>query len=312
MINIIENQPIFCRIVDNAINNDKISHAYLIAGDESKEAVNYLVKKILCQTKSACNECIICKKIDDNNHLDIMNFDGDVESIKKSNIESIVSNFQKSPVEGFYKVYIIENVEKSSLSSLNSLLKFLEEPEGNTVAVFTTLNKASVLSTILSRCQVIDLLPMNLDKCINHYVSLGYELATANLIAHIIGYRKSIDNDLIDCLDYLYLQAINTVEDIYLRRGNLLINTHLNLLKNKKDKKEIKIFLKILILILKDLIRFSNNLELIFNEKKSFYGSLSINVIDALEDLNLILEAQNKLEGNADVLLLIDSLMSSL
>lgn len=312
MNQVIERQPVFFKIIDNAFKNNKLSHAYLLSGDDSNECIKFLCMKILCQFNEPCFKCDACHKVDINQHIDLIKLNGELDSIKKKDIENIISKFTKSSLESKYKVYIIENIENSSLAAMNSLLKFLEEPEGDTIAIFSTKNKSMILPTIISRCQTIDLAPLNQKACSDKYTSLGYELAQANLLSVVYGYRADISIEDIETLEYLYLQAINTMEDIYKRRGNLIINTHLNIMKNKKEKKDLKNFFKILIVLMKDLINFNFDRDVVFSDKTVFYGSLNFDCVSILNAIEKISKTQFMLEGNADVQLLMDNLMSSL
>lgn len=311
MIHIKENQPVFYKIINNAVNQNKLSHAFLLCGDYSDIATNYLVLKLLCKFDEPCCQCDVCYKYLNNIHSDIIRFNGNEVSIKKQNIEFIINSFKKTPVEGEYKIYILENIDKASNSALNSILKFLEEPEKNTIAIFTTSNKQSILPTIISRCQCIDLLPISKKDCAQRLIDKGYELAVANIIAHIYG-SKNVDDIDVDLFNYLYLQALNTVEDVYKDKGNLHINTYLNLCKTKRDRNDIKIFLSIIVMILKDLLNYNFQRQIIFADKENYYSMIHFNLTKVVKDIENVSMAQKKLEGNDDLLLIIDSLLSSL
>lgn len=309
MKNILDQQPIFYKIVNNAITKDKMAHSFLLIGDQTNKSVNYLALRLLCEHSEPCLECDICNKYLNNTHSDVIKLDGKIESIKKKDIDLIIHNFNKSSIEGRFKIYIINNIEKSSPSALNSLLKFLEEPEKDTIAIFTTNNKQSILPTIVSRCQTIELKPIDKKTKTDKLVDKGYELATANIISEL---NLSLDTIELELIDFLYLQALNTIEDIYTSSENLLINTHLNLFKVKRDRNDIKIFLSIIVLLLKDLIYFKHNTPLYFRDKVLFYEKLDYDLDLVLRHIETISTYQKKLEGNADLQLLMDSLMSSL
>ncbi|QWQ39408.1 DNA polymerase III subunit delta' [Gemella sp. zg-570] len=148
---------------ENILKSDKLSHAYLFFSN-NEEVISYtilrFVKSIFCRNNFNnnfyyCDECKVCKQIDNNNYIDFLIIESD-NSIKKEEINflknklSIKSTFGK-------KIYWIKDVDKLTPQAANSLLKFLEEPEDDIIAILSSLNLAASLKTIVSRCQVINL-----------------------------------------------------------------------------------------------------------------------------------------------------------
>lgn len=109
----------------------------------------------------ACDHCNECRRIDEHNYGDFIYCNGLEETIKKPHIEYIQEQFSKSALEGKSKIYLMENIENSTIEAMNSLLKMLEEPTSGVYAIFTCQNLNRVLPTIQSRCQVIQLLPVS-------------------------------------------------------------------------------------------------------------------------------------------------------
>ena len=97
-------QPIIYQTFVNELANEKLSHAYLISGNPGmplKETALFLAKSVLCDSPNplACDTCITCARIDEGNYPDVMIFDGEKSAIKKSDIERIITNFDKSALE---------------------------------------------------------------------------------------------------------------------------------------------------------------------------------------------------------------------
>lgn len=155
-----EEQKNVYNIMFNEINNGHISHAYLIDENnnlQSFDIVLSFVKEILCLNLSDEERDNICKRIDDGNYPEIKIIEPDGMLIKKQQILDLQLEFSRSAVEGSKKIYIIRNCEKMRPETANSMLKFLEEPEGDIVAFLMTNNINNILSTIVSRCQIIRL-----------------------------------------------------------------------------------------------------------------------------------------------------------
>ena len=156
-----ENQPLVYRTFLHAFEGQKLAHAYLLCGESGvplKETALYFAKSILCDHPSpfADLSCRTCHRIDEGNYADFRSVDGSANSIKKDDMGTVVETFQQTPFEKKgIMVYVVHEVENMTAESINSVLKFLEEPTPNTYAILTTRNEAKVLPTILSRCQTI-------------------------------------------------------------------------------------------------------------------------------------------------------------
>ena len=152
-------QPLVFQTFKNALESGRISHAYLLSGEKGVpllETATYLAKSLLCEHPNplACDECLSCKRISHHTYTDFILLDGKEGQIKKGDVQEIVGDFSKTPLEAKgIMIYIINLVENMNVQAINSLLKFLEEPPANTYAFLTTENETKVLPTILSRCE---------------------------------------------------------------------------------------------------------------------------------------------------------------
>lgn len=160
-------QKRFINYVETIMNSGKLSHSYLIElGDSFIEFpfVLLFVKMILCPNNVCnvdclnCKKCNVCKLIDEGNFPDLEIIEADGVQIKKSQLLSLKDEYQNKSLIGNRRVYIIKDAEKLNPSAANTILKFLEEPEDNIIAILLTNNRYRVLETILSRCQVLSLI----------------------------------------------------------------------------------------------------------------------------------------------------------
>ena len=162
MEEIIKNQPILNKLLNNIKNGGKITQSYLLSENDKKklEDVSILLSKVLlCENKYElnCTKCNICRQIDSGNYNELIKIKPVNDTIKKEEIIKLKERFKTESLEGKYQIYIIYDVDLLNQSAANSLLKFLEEPDSNNIAIFTTTNLNSVIGTIISRCQIIKL-----------------------------------------------------------------------------------------------------------------------------------------------------------
>jgi DNA polymerase-3 subunit delta' len=157
-------QPIAYNVLKNEINNKTITHAYLFHSSNQYVTSTFALsfaKTLLCPISTSpsekCNDCSICKRIDNGNFPELKIIEPDGLWIKKEQLLDLQDNFKMKSLEGDKRIYIIKEVEKLNAQAANSILKFLEEPDPNIIAILTTSNIHTVLQTIISRCQVISL-----------------------------------------------------------------------------------------------------------------------------------------------------------
>ena len=135
-----------------------ITDIFLIDENNNSKSFDMIisfVKEIFCLNKSNEEREILCKRIDDGNYSELKIIEPDGLLIKKQQILDLQKEFSLSSVEGNKRVYIIRNCEKMRPETANSMLKFLEEPESDITAILMTNNINNILSTIISRCQII-------------------------------------------------------------------------------------------------------------------------------------------------------------
>jgi len=191
-------QPVIYTTFLNALKNNKLSHAYLISGDIGTpllKIAKFLAKSILCDDPSplACDSCITCLRIDDGYYPDLYIFDGSEKAITDANVSTIQTALETYAVEKKgIRVYILNICENMTPKAINSLLKTLEEPTTETYAFLTTTNENRILPTIISRCQVMKLKPINRNTVINEAVDLSIPRDDAELLSYFYN-----DSDLI-------------------------------------------------------------------------------------------------------------------
>lgn len=144
--------------LDNIIMKDKLSHAYIFHSNNEEELDNIILlftKKIFCPNGiNYCNSCKICNQINVKNYINFYCLETE-GTIKKEDIENLKFNLSISPLLN-KKVYWIKNIENITSQAANAVLKFLEEPPKDVLIFLTTTKIKSVISTIISRCQILN------------------------------------------------------------------------------------------------------------------------------------------------------------
>ena len=149
------------KALSNAINLNKISHAYLLCGPRGTgktTTARIIAKSLNCQkgpTLEPCGECPSCKDIANSTPIDVIEIDA-ASNRKVEDARNILEKIQFVPVNGRYKIYIIDEVHMLTPEAFNTLLKTLEEPPENVIFILATTEPHKVLDTIISRCQRFD------------------------------------------------------------------------------------------------------------------------------------------------------------
>lgn len=145
----------------NQVKNGRIAHAYLLCGTRGTgktTTAKILSKAVNClnpKDGEPCNECEMCKKINEGIAIDVTELDA-ASNNSVDDIRNIIDDVQYPPHEAKYKVYIIDEVHMLSQGAVNAFLKTLEEPPQNVVFILATTDPHKLPITILSRCQRFD------------------------------------------------------------------------------------------------------------------------------------------------------------
>lgn len=224
------------KALSNAIALKKISHAYLFTGPRGTgktSTARIIAKSLNCKngpTTEPCGKCASCLDIINSTPIDVIEIDA-ASNRSVNDAQSILEKIQYAPINGKYKIYIIDEVHMLTVQAFNALLKTLEEPPENVIFILATTEVHKVLDTIKSRCQRFDFKRISTNDIINHLKKIA-KLEHINIEDDAIstiaknaagGMRDSLA--LLDQLSVLDTQEAITTEDINSLLGRLSFDT---------------------------------------------------------------------------------------
>ena len=182
-------------LLQQSLKAGTLAHAYLLVGPQHVGkmtlAIN-LAQALNCEaTERPCLECKSCKKIAAGTHADVRviglaqnDDEAEAKLISIDQIKEILHSANLPPFEGKHKLFIIDGAELLSTEAGNCLLKTLEEPVEKVTFILLTTNEKLLLSTVISRCQRLELPPLSITKETTALMeSKGIEPERARLLA---------------------------------------------------------------------------------------------------------------------------------
>ena len=295
------------KILKNSIQKNKVSHAYLFETNgykNQKSLALAFTKMLLCPNNYSnnknCVNCTQCKNIDKNIFPEIKIIEPDGLWIKKEQLDTLQKEFSEKSILSNKKIYIINHADRLNKSSSNSILKFLEEPEENIIAILTTDNMYQMLDTIISRCQVIsfsrehNIIDESILFKIKNHITIPEQI-TDEILENIIG-------QVLEFVKYYEKNKIDTI----LKTQKLWHN-------NFKEKEITLLALNIMLLYYQDILntKLERNVKIFKND--DFEEIKNKNTINQLtKKINVIINTKEKVNFNANSQLLIDKLIIEL
>lgn len=306
MVDFSVEQKLAYNIIKNSIKNKNVSHAYLVNTNNYSFAWDFvveMVKSFLCSNyylKDKHSDCDLCRRIENDNYPEFKIIDSDGLWIKKDQILDLQSEFNKIALEGTKRVYVIKNAEKMNQHTSNSILKFLEEPSNDVIAILVTNNINMLLPTIVSRCQLINLSNKKIvgnnsfenfaylcSSSEKEYDSFMSDDKIRNIFDNVISFIEYYEDNGLDVLlcskDIWHSKFGDRVELV--KVFNLIINFYYDVLLFKSGEK---------------VIIFGDYLDLI--KKISDKNEID----DISRKINVSIETKNKIKYNVNLNLFFD------
>lgn len=277
-------QDVVIQILKNAVQNNKICHAYMFSGPRGigKTSIAKLVAKTVncldIQNGNACGKCESCLSISEGYSPDIIEIDA-ASNNGVDEIREIKNKVNLVPNQLKYKVYIIDEVHMLSIGAFNALLKTLEEPPEHIIFILATTDLHKVPSTIISRCQCFEfhrICHADIVKRLEYICSIENIVVDKEVLESIAELSDGGLRDAIGMLDKLnaYSNSNITLEDFEKVNGIVSIQDRLKFLDFIKNNDIISTiqFIDRIYDNGKDLIIFIQDmLELCKNKSISYY-----------------------------------------
>ena len=311
-------QPVIYQTFVNSLQKGQLSHAYLISGTNGSpllDIAKFFAKSILCDDPSplACNSCITCLRVDDDNYPDFFVFDGSKFTIKKDAVTTIESSFEKKAFENKgIRIYILHLIENMTIEAINSILKFLEEPGQQIYAFLTTNNENSILPTIISRCQVLRMKLIDKNIVINDAVSFGVDKKDAELLSYFYNdgelIKEIIDdqenNEVFFTAKKCFEETIQVMDES--DKDALIYYVQGNISNQIKSKEACRYFINMLVMAFEDMIAISNEKQPFLESYATILEHLSTKLSHISESLIELLRCATAINTNVNITLLID------
>lgn len=307
-------QPIVYQILVNAINNNKLSHAYLFETNGYSKCLDMAIafaKSLLCPNnllnKEKCKNCSQCKNIDENNFLELKIIEPDGQWIKKNQLQELQDIFSKKAIVGNKKIYIINEADKLNESASNSLLKFLEEPEEGIIAILITDNVYQLLNTIISRCQILSFKKNEKQISDSTMKSIAqYLFNSEEEINNFIEDEKNIEKvvKVVEFIEYYETKREKTILFI-----NKLWNDYFS------NREDIQFAFDLLLLYYNDVLNYllGRNLKFFMDYNDSIKKISNMNELSVLSNkIKKIVDLKNLIKYNINTGLLMDKLIIDL
>ncbi len=202
-------------ILNRALANGRLAHAYLFAGPDGigkRLMAMALARAIVCEEQRGCGNCLACRKIDHQNHPDLHILEPDGKAIKIEQIRAFQRELNLKPLEAPRKICMIEQADTMTVGAANALLKTLEEPRGDTLLVLLSSQPNRLLETIRSRCQP---LPFNRHPKSRIQAELEKQLGIASEESHVLAALS----------EGSFKKAFGKDRDLYLEQRRDLLKT---------------------------------------------------------------------------------------
>ncbi|GEN84963.1 DNA polymerase III subunit delta' [Sporosarcina luteola] len=303
--------------------NNRLGHAYLFDGETGtgkEAAATHFAKLLLCEqpvNAVPCETCHNCRRVESRTHPNITMIEPDGQDIKKEQMSSLIMRMTKKGYEPGRKIYIISRAERMNIAAANTLLKFLEEPEGEVTAILLTSSYQSILPTIQSRCQRITFLPPRREEMIATLVDGGI---TASMAATVTMMTADVEQARLlagnDQFAHMRKTVLKLIEASDRNVNEALLFIQSEWIPAMKEKEDMERGLDLLLYAYRDIVSMKAGLqsEMTFPDQQQIFRGLSMKMTYSRLSANMeaVLQAKKKLYGNMNRTLLMEQLVLKL
>lgn len=315
-----ERQPTVGRILTKGLSQHTLAHAYLFVGQTGtgkRGTARLLAKSFFCSHQhdgEPCDACTHCRRIDSGNHPDLVLIQPDGKSIKKEQVTTLIKEFTYKGMESSKKFFIIESAETMTTQAGNSLLKFIEEPQNDTVAVLIAESQHQLLDTIVSRCQTLTFSPLLSKDIEAQLIEKGLPEWLARVASELTNNIEEAENL---CQQEWFAKACSIV--INLMRENLsnpdqaLILLYDQVIPHFQEHDQSQLALGLILLWLRDVMKahLGNDQDLVFRteEETIRHQALRSSLNKVADQMNDVLAARKRLNSNVQFVSVLEQLL---
>ncbi|SOC44687.1 DNA polymerase III subunit delta' [Ureibacillus acetophenoni] len=316
-------QPVVMKQLQAIFEKNRTGHAYIFDGAKGtgkKDVAMFFVKLCACLNVSKnvpCETCRNCKRIESGNFPNLLQIEPDGQFIKIDQIRDLISGMTRTGFEDGRKFYIIYHADRLNNSSANTLLKFLEEPEGEVTAILLTEAYHSILPTIQSRCQHIKFSNVSRETLMEQLQGQGISFSMASTVSHV---TNDIDTAILLANDEQFAHVRKTVlklvEAVKKNIHEALFLVYEDWIPSLKEKSEIEQALDLLLFAYRDIVAVKADLKSVLVYPDMLANFKDIALHSSYEQLSnqmqAILQARQNLQRNMNRTLMMEQLMLNL
>ena len=317
-------QPVASKIFMNSLQQNRMSHAYIIHGLSNSvkdELIDLLAMSLFCVDNEGiepCQRCQNCKRIVSKNYPDIYRLERETQSIGTDQIAHFIRELSMTAYESDDKIFIVPDAENLTVQAANRLLKFIEEPHKGTTIFLLTDNVNSLLPTIQSRCQMIDLQPLSVnhvqDQLVQHEINeIDARLISALTNSVETGITLHEDRQIYEIRDVIK----DLLEVVMKRHDERFLFLHQVILTKLKERGELDMALDIMLLAVQDM----TSLQIKQKHHSNFFiendvlAQQAINYFSGkklMKMMNSLIDAKRKLKQNINPTLVMEDFVLQL
>lgn len=308
---LLKTQKKVIKLFHNSLRKKRLVHTYLFEGAKGTaklEAAYYFAAMILCkEVEKPCLHCADCLNVQKEVHPSVFLIKPENGTIRKNQIEMLEQEFSLTALSENERIFIIEDIDKATLTAANSLLKFTEELDGDKYGILITENINQVLPTIRSRSQIISFEQVPPMIIAEELAAKGVDEETSSVLARL-------SNSVEECMDLISQGQVLDLIELARKVGISLAGKKKDplltfyeegeFLLREPDKKLHRIFLDLLIMLMNDELAYilGDREEIIFiNTIEKIAPYLDVDYEKKVRDVEKLLNFKDRLNFNVNL-----------
>jgi DNA polymerase III subunit delta' len=298
------------RMLQNGLRSGKLSHAYIFSGPTGsgrRQMAFKLAQSVFCTelVDDACGSCVECRRVEHSNHPNLIRIEPDGASVKIDQIRELQRELGYRSSGDQKKIYIINQADRMTTQAANSLLKFLEEPGPDIMAVLITENAQALLPTIQSRAQWIPFVPLAIPEMVEIlHRQEGHSLELVLSAAHVAGGLEAA-RSYIQSKEFAEARNVmlQLAKETLFRFPHVLVTAQQAIYKSDMADR-LPLVLDLWLLLLKDMLHLRSGQKdsVIYIDQTDwmYKEAVSLPVRYWVRSMELVIELQKRLRSNAN------------